>query len=70
MNNNKIMLVDDEPDILGLPEKALNIEGVHNIIKQMASWVDGCSVFDDTVDWEKVDYKTFAKILYMGKIYE
>ena len=37
---------------------------------QMASWVDDCSAFDGTVDWEKVDYKTFAKILYMGKIYE
>lgn len=27
------MLVDDEPDILGLLEKALNIEGFHNISK-------------------------------------
>ena len=27
------MLVDDEPDILGLLEKALNIEGYHNITK-------------------------------------
>lgn len=34
----------------------------------MASWVDDCSGFDDTVHWEKLDYKTFAKILYMGKI--
>ena len=29
----KIMLVDDEPDILDLLEKALNIEGYYNIIK-------------------------------------
>lgn len=29
----KIMVVDDEPDILNLLEKALNIEGYYNIIK-------------------------------------
>ena len=29
----KIMLVDDEPDLLDLLEKALNIEGYQNIIK-------------------------------------
>ena len=33
MNGNKIMLVDDEPDILDLLEKALNIEGFYNITK-------------------------------------
>lgn len=33
MNEPKIMLVDDEPDILNLLEKALNIEGYHNIAK-------------------------------------
>lgn len=33
MNRYKIMLVDDEPDILDLLEKALNIEGFYNIIK-------------------------------------
>ena len=33
MNEYKIMLVDDEPDILDLLEKALNIEGYYNIIK-------------------------------------
>lgn len=33
MNEYKIMLVDDEPDILDLLEKTLNIEGYHNIIK-------------------------------------
>ena len=33
MNKYKIMLVDDEPDILGLLEKALNIEGFDNIVK-------------------------------------
>ena len=33
MDKYKIMLVDDEPDILDLLEKALNIEGFYNIIK-------------------------------------
>lgn len=33
MNDYKIMIVDDEPDILDLLEKALTIEGYRNIIK-------------------------------------
>ncbi|HBI60952.1 MAG TPA: DNA-binding response regulator [Lachnospiraceae bacterium] len=33
MNKYKIMLVDDEPDILDLLEKALNIEGYYTITK-------------------------------------
>lgn len=33
MNKHKIMIVDDEPDILNLLEKALNIEGFFNITK-------------------------------------
>lgn len=33
MDEYKIMIVDDEPDILDLIEKALNIEGYYNIIK-------------------------------------
>ena len=33
MNKHKIMIVDDEADILTLLEKALNIEGFDNIIK-------------------------------------
>ena len=33
MNAYKIMIVDDEPDLLDLLEKALNIEGYDNIIK-------------------------------------
>lgn len=33
MNKHKIMLVDDEPDILDLLEKALNLEGFSNITK-------------------------------------
>jgi len=33
MNQSIIMLVDDEPDILLMLEKALNLEGYHKIIK-------------------------------------
>lgn len=33
MNKHKIMLVDDEPDILDLLEKALSLEGFSNITK-------------------------------------
>lgn len=33
MNKYRIMIVDDEPDILDLLEKSLNIEGFDNIIK-------------------------------------
>lgn len=33
MNEYKIMIVDDEPDILELLEKSLVMEGFHNIIK-------------------------------------
>lgn len=44
MNAYRIMVVDDEPDILDLLEKALHIEGFHDIIKMdngMAA-VDTC----------------------------
>lgn len=33
MNDHKIMIVDDEPDIAALLEKALGLEGYHHIIK-------------------------------------
>lgn len=41
MNEYKIMIVDDEPDILVLLEKALNIEGFFNITK-VESGLPGC----------------------------
>lgn len=44
MNAYKIMIVDDEPDILELLEKTLNMEGFHRIIKieNGRSAVDAC----------------------------
>ena len=43
---------------------------INDYLGQMASWVDDCYIHEDDIDWENVDYKTIAKILYMGKIYE
>lgn len=34
---------------------------ITDYLEQMASWMDDCSMFDNTVDREKTDYKTFAK---------
>ena len=41
---NKVMLVDDEPDILDLLEKSLNLEGFYSItkIENGLSAVDTC----------------------------
>lgn len=43
---------------------------ITDYLGQMASWIDDASISNDIVDWDNVDYKTLAKILYMGKIYE
>ncbi len=40
-------------------------------IEQMASWIEDfsdCPAND--IQWDSMDFRTFAKILYMGKIYE
>ena len=46
MSEYKIMIVDDEPGILNLLEKALNIEGYHYIIRAVngISAVNACEV--------------------------
>lgn len=44
---------------------------ISDYLQQMASWVKDyseCPVND--IAWEQVDFRTFAKILYMGKLYE
>lgn len=43
---------------------------ITDYLGQMASWLDDMSAFEKDIDWDKIDYKTIAKILYMGKIYE
>lgn len=40
-------------------------------IQAMVSWIEDYSVCpNNDIDWDNIDYKTLAKILYMGKIYE
>lgn len=51
------------------PEEWANTT-ITDYLGQIASWVDDCSDADDDFDWESVDYQAFAKMLYMGKIYE
>lgn len=44
---------------------------ISDFLERMASWVEDYSVspFNDII-WDNVDFQTFSKILYMGKIYE
>ena len=51
------------------PEEWAN-STVSDYLNQLAGWVEDYSAVDSTVDWENFDYKTLAKILYMGKLYE
>ena len=40
-------------------------------IRAMDSWIEDYSAApNNDIDWDSPDYKTLAKILYMGKIYE
>ena len=43
---------------------------ITDYLGQMASWMDDASISNDIFDWDNVDYKTLAKILYMGIIFE
>ena len=82
MNNpvEKINNIKDMDDFLNFvvelardanehPEEWTNTT-LTDFLGQLASWVDDISQFDKETDWDNVDYKTLAKILYMGKIYE
>lgn len=51
------------------PEEWANTT-ITDYLGQIASWIDDGYIFEDKIDWEKLDYKALAKILYMGKIYE
>lgn len=54
------------------PEEWANTT-IADYLEQMAGWIDDCRGLEDDIGWGKVDcgfYSTFAKILYMGKIYE
>ena len=82
MNNpvEKINNIKDMDDFLNFvvelakdadehPEEWTNTS-LTDFLGQLASWVDDMSQFDKETGWDNVDYKTFAKMLYMGKIYE
>lgn len=43
---------------------------IADYLEQLASWVEDMSQVDNNTDWDRLDYKSFAKMLYMGKIYE
>lgn len=44
---------------------------IREFLQAMSSWIEEFSASDyNDIDWEKPNYKTMAKILYMGKLYE
>ncbi len=44
---------------------------IREFLQAMSSWIEDFSESDyNDIDWETPDYKTMAKILYMGKLYE
>ena len=46
-------------------------KSVIDYIEAMAAWSEDFSISPaNDIDWNKVDFKTMAKILYMGKLYE
>ncbi|MBQ8603801.1 MAG: hypothetical protein IJ410_03020 [Oscillospiraceae bacterium] len=46
-------------------------KSIIDFIKAMSSWTEDFSASPaNDIDWDSLDYKTLAKILYMGKIYE
>lgn len=46
-------------------------KSVIDFIEAMSSWTEDFSASPaNDIDWDKVDYKTMAKILYTGKLYE
>jgi chlorite dismutase len=44
---------------------------IPDFLEQMTSWIEDYSEspYND-IEWDKPDFQMFAKILYMGKIYE
>ena len=46
-------------------------KSVIDFIEAMAAWSEDFPIsLANDIDWNKVDFKTMAKILYMGKLYE
>ena len=52
------------------PQKWEN-QTIPEFIEQMASWIEDYSTCPaNDIEWERIDFKVLAKIIYMGKIYE
>ena len=44
---------------------------IPDFLEQMASWIEDYSTCPaNNIEWERIDYKVLAQIIYMGKIYE
>ena len=44
---------------------------ISEFLEQMASWVEDYSTCPaNDIEWEKIDFKVLALIIYMGKIYD
>ncbi len=44
---------------------------IPNYLEEIASWIEDYSVApQNDIEWEKIDYRILAQLLYMGKIYE
>ena len=44
---------------------------VPEFLEQMASWIEDYSTcLVNEIEWERIDFKVLAQIIYMGKIYE
>lgn len=44
---------------------------IPEFLEQMASWLEDYSTCPaNEIEWEKIDFKVLAQIIYMGKIYE
>lgn len=44
---------------------------IPEFLEQMASWIEDYSTCPaNDIEWERIDFKVLAQIIYMGKIYE
>ena len=44
---------------------------IPDYLEQIASWIEDYSISPaNDIEWEKIDFKILAQLLYMGKIYE
>lgn len=59
-----------QKDFTDHPEEWQN-HSISEFLESAASWMKDFSTHPaNDIDWSKPDYRTFARILYMGKLYE